>query len=203
MKGEIVALPLHEGAWQLDMAHSTVEFGVRHLGISRVRGSFQKFAASIFVGADLATTRFSADVDLSSVSTGNADRDNHLRSSDFFNLANHPTMTFASKSIEERPDGTYLLVGDLSINGRTRPQELALEFHGLATVPMDGTTHAGFAATGALSRKDFGVDFDIPMVAGGMVIGDKVTIALDVEISPVRAPDRTGSDLSPSALAAT
>jgi polyisoprenoid-binding protein YceI len=93
-------------------------------------------------------------------------------------------MTFASSSVVPADDGTYVLLGDLTINGTTRLQQFDLEFHGLATVPMDGSTHAGFSATGALSRKDFGIDFDIPMAAGGFVIGDKVTIDLNIELSP-------------------
>ncbi len=179
-----MTLPLPSGAWVLDQTHTTVEFTVRHLGISKVRGRFTRFDASILVADDQASATIRAEVDLSSVDTNNADRDAHLRGSDFFSVDTHPLMVFESSSLADLGDGTYRLDGSLSLNDRTRPQSLTLEFFGLETFPGDGSTHAGFAAAGSLSRKAFGVDFNVPLASGGFVISDRVDIELDVQLCP-------------------
>lgn len=179
-----MTLPLPSGTWVLDRTHTTVEFTVRHLGISKVRGRFSGFDASIVVSEDQASATVRAEVDLSSVDTNNADRDAHLRGSDFFSVDDHPLMVFESSSVTDLGDATYRIDGSLSLNGRTEPQSLTVEFFGLETFPGDGSTHAGFAASGTLSRKAFGVDFNVPLASGGFVIGDQVNIELDVQLLP-------------------
>jgi polyisoprenoid-binding protein YceI len=181
-KGHAMTLPLPAGRWILDDAHSTVEFSVRHMGISKVRGRFTEFAAELTVGDTTATSRLDATVALASIDTGNETRDGHLRTTDFFDLATTPVMTFTSSSIADRGDGTYVADGSLTLNGRTQPQQLVVEFNGTETYPMDGSVHAGFSATGSLSRKDFGVDFNVPLAAGGVVIGDRISIEIDVQV---------------------
>lgn len=175
-------LPLTAGTWTLDPMHCTVEFTARHMGISKVRGRFHDFTAQVEVGADLATTRLHAAVDLSSVDTLNPDRDAHLRSSDFFDADEHPQMTFTSTSVEEAADGRYRVTGDLTINGVTRSETLDVVFNGTETFPGDGSLHAGFEATGAINRKDYGVDFNVPLGAGGFVIADRIGIELDIQL---------------------
>jgi polyisoprenoid-binding protein YceI len=177
-----MALAITSGIWTLDRAHTVVAFTVRHMAISKVRGTFSGVDATLTVGDTLEESTLSAVVDLATVDTGNADRDNHLRSSDFFNVATHPSMTFQSERIREDGDGGYTVDGTLTINGAGHPLTLAVELHGTQTYPMDGSTHAGFSATGSLSRRDYGIDFNVPLAAGGFVIGDKVTIELDVQL---------------------
>jgi polyisoprenoid-binding protein YceI len=177
-----MALPLPVGRWTLDLTHTTVEFTVRHLGISKVRGRFKTFNGEVEVGEDLASSSIRAEVDLASVDTNNADRDTHLRGTDFFGVDAHPTMAFESTSISDAGAGRYVVEGMLSINGRTNPLALDVEFFGTEVFPGDGSTHAGFSASGSLSRKAFGVEFNVPLGAGGFVISDNVNIELDVQL---------------------
>jgi polyisoprenoid-binding protein YceI len=187
-----MSLPLPSGSWTIDPTHSTVEFVVRHLGLSKVRGRFGAFAATLTVGDGLDDTRVEASIELASVDTANADRDAHLRSTDFFRVDDHPTMTFRSTSIAGRGD-RYTMTGDLTLNGVTRPMTFDVEFTGTATYPINGSTHAGFNATAELSRREWGIDFNVPMAAGGFVIGDKVKIELELQFAPALVPDAVGS----------
>ena len=174
-------LPLTTGTWTADPAHTTVGFVVRHLGLSKVRGRFDGVRAQLVVGDDLATSSVTAEVDMSTVKTGNADRDAHLTSSDFFNAETNPTMSFTSTSITG--DGEeFTLAGNITINGVTRPIELDVEFFGTSVFPMDQSTRAGFSATGTLSRKDFGIEFNVPLGGDKVMIADKVAIDLDVQL---------------------
>lgn len=175
-------LPLEPGIWALDSLHSTVEFTARHMAISKVRGRFATFDAHVIVGDSLATSSLSATVDMGSVDTGNADRDAHLRNSDFFNADTHPEMTFQSTAITDLGDGTFAVAGDLTINGRTNSESLKIVFHGTETFPGDGSVHAGFEATGLINRTDYDIVFNVPLAAGGVVISEKIGIELDVQL---------------------
>ncbi len=176
-------VPVAAGTWTIDPAHSSVEFVVRHMGLSKVRGRFDAFDASLQVGEDLAGSSLAAEVELASVSTGNDDRDQHLQSTDFFDTATNPKMSFASKRIEGA-DGEYVATGDLTINGVTREVALDVEFNGTETFPFDQSVHVGFSAVGAISRKDFGIEFEVPLGADKVMIGDKVTIELETQFAP-------------------
>lgn len=176
------SLPLAPGTWTLDPVHCTVEFTARHMAISKVRGRFHTFDAELVVGASLESSSLTATVDMSSVDTNNADRDAHLRNSDFFDVETHPQMTFASTSIESSGSGTYAVAGELTINGVTRTERLDVVFHGTETFPGDGSFHAGFEATSTINRTDYGVDFNVPLAAGGFVISDKIGIELDIQL---------------------
>ncbi len=176
------ALPLSPGVWRLDPVHCTVEFTARHMAISKVRGRFHSFDATVSVGDTLDTSDLTATVDMSSVDTNNADRDAHLRNSDFFDVERHPEMTFRSTDIRATGADTYDVVGELTINGVTRVETLAVQFHGTETFPGDGSVHAGFEATGTISRTAYGIDFNVPLGAGGFVISDSIGIELDVQL---------------------
>lgn len=175
-------MPLTSGVWTLDPLHCTVEFTARHMAISKVRGRFHTFDAEVVVGETLESTSLWAEIDMSSVDTNNADRDAHLRSSDFFNIDRHPKLTFRSTSITQTGKGKYKVTGDLTMNGGTRSETLDLTFHGTETFPGDGSLHAGFEATSTLNRLDYGIDFNVPLGAGGFVVSDKIGIELDIQL---------------------
>jgi polyisoprenoid-binding protein YceI len=175
----VTALPLAAGPWAVDHNHSGILFTVRHLGLSNVRGRFDRFDATLDVGETLDRVSVTATVDLSSVDTNNGVRDAHLRSTDFFDTEQHPTMTFRSTGIAGAGED-YELRGDLTLAGVTKEIVLDVEFHGTEEFPADQSTHAGFTATGQIRRSDFGIDFGI--VAGEkLMLSDKVKIELDLQ----------------------
>ena len=167
------------GTWTIDPTHSDVSFTVRHLMVSKVRGQFTQFEGAIEVGEDALTSAVSATIDLASIDTRDAGRDEHLRSADFFDVATWPTMGYRSTGIRPDEDG-FAVEGELTLHGVTRPVELALEFHGVGADPWGGT-RAGFTATTELNRRDFGIDISMPLDGGGVVVGDKVKITLEIE----------------------
>ncbi|MEO8815591.1 MAG: YceI family protein [Mycobacterium sp.] len=165
--------------WTIDPAHSSINFSVRHLMVSRVRGTLGAFSGEIAVASD-GTPSVTAEVAVGSVSTGNDHRDTHLKSAEFFDVEQHPTATFASTGVW--PDGAdgYLLEGDFTLKGVTKPIGLALAFNGMSSGMGHGPV-AGFEASVTLNRKDFGIDINMPLETGGVVLGDKVTVTLDIE----------------------
>jgi polyisoprenoid-binding protein YceI len=174
------SLPLAAGRWSLDLSHSGVSFSVRHLGLTNVRGEFDKFDATLDVGPGLDDVRVEATIDVASVDTHNADRDAHLRSTDFFDVERHPTMTFRSTSVHRVDDG-YVLAGDLTIAGVVRPVAVDVEFNGHEIHPGDGKLHAGFSGTATIRRSDFGSDFGIISGAEKIMLGDKIKIELELQ----------------------
>ncbi len=174
------------GTWQLDPAHSSVTFSVRHMMVSKVRGRFDSFSAEIVTADDARQSSVTATVDMASVDTHDAKRDDHLRTSDFFDIANHPTMTFRSTSIECDGDGVRV-AGELTIRGVTRPVTFGVDVGGVASDPW-GNTKAGFTAAASISRKDFGLEYNAALETGGVLIGDKVDIDLDIEVALVTEP---------------
>jgi polyisoprenoid-binding protein YceI len=174
-------LGLRTGVWQRDENHSAVLFSIRHLGLAKVRGRFERFEASLSVGETLAETSVRATIDLSSINTNNADRDAHLQSTDFFSVSEHPAMEFVSTSITG--SGTdWILTGDITLNGVTRPISFDIEFNGLEVFSPTGNQHAGFTATGSIKRSEFGIDFGImPLGVDRLALADDVKIELDLE----------------------
>jgi polyisoprenoid-binding protein YceI len=167
------------GTWDIDASHSTVGFSVRHMMVSKVRGYFTKFSGEIVTAEDPAQSTVTATIDMDSIDTRQEQRDAHIRSADFFDVGNHTHMTF--RSTEVRTDGAdWTVVGDLTIKGVTKPVELALELNGFGPDAYGGT-RAGFSAKTEISRKEFGVDIDMPMDGGGVVVGDKITVELEIE----------------------
>lgn len=166
------------GTWALDTAHTEIGFTVRHL-MTKVRGTFKEFSGEIATLDGLEESTANVTVELSSVDTRNEQRDGHLRSGDFFNVETSPKMTFASTGL--RPNGDdWVLTGDLTIKGVTHPVELDVEFLGVDQNAY-GQTIIGFEATASISRKQWGVDFNVPLEGDKLLIGDKVDIHLDVQ----------------------
>ncbi|KNB49098.1 YceI family protein [Streptomyces caatingaensis] len=163
------------GTWAVDPAHSEVSFSVRHLGIAKVRGRFDSFEGRIVLAENPLESSVTATVRTDSVSTGNGQRDEHIHGADFLDTRTFPEMTFVSTGVRAGDDG-FLVDGDLTLRGVTRPVTLALEVNGFGT-GFDGKPAAGFSATAEINRSDFGVTAG---PAGG-VVGEKVTISLEVE----------------------
>ncbi|GED96895.1 YceI family protein [Gordonia crocea] len=173
-----VAAPIQAGTWVIDPVHSTVGFAVKHLMVSKVRGKFETFSGAITVAED-GTPSVSAEIATDSITTGNDQRDGHVRSADFFDVEKYPTATFVSTGV--RPDGDdYVLTGDFTLKGVTKSIELELEFNGVNAGMGNGPV-AGFEAKTVINRKDFGVDLEMPLEGGGVVVGDKITITLEIE----------------------
>ncbi|MBF6231036.1 YceI family protein [Nocardia farcinica] len=174
-----IAKGLTAGTWVIDPAHSTVGFSVRHLMVSKVRGRFTDFDGKLVIGAD-GTASAEAAIRVDSVTTDNEQRDAHLRTADFLHAAEFPEMTF--KSTGFRVDGENFVVdGEFTVRGNTKPVSLDVEFLGVNPGMGQGEV-AGFEAKTVVSRRDFGLDIDMPLPDGGAVIGDKITLTLEVEV---------------------
>jgi polyisoprenoid-binding protein YceI len=169
---------LSAGTWAIDPVHSSVGFWVRHLMVSKVRGRFDKFSGAITV-ADDGTPSVTAEIAVDSVSTNNEQRDAHIKSADFLDVDTYPTATFTSNGVRNNGDH-YVLDGDFTLKGVTKPVSLDLEFYGVNPGVGHGEV-AGFEASVVLNRKDFGIDIDMPLETGGAVVGDKVTITIEIE----------------------
>jgi polyisoprenoid-binding protein YceI len=167
------------GAWTVDPVHSEVSFVVRHMMVSKVRGRFDTFSGTITTAEDPLQSTVTASVDLNSVNTGTDQRDNHIRSGDFFEVEKHPTMTFQSTGVRRDGDG-FLLDGDLSLRGVTKPVTFRLEVNGFGPDARGGT-RVGFSAVTEINRHDWGVSYNGSIPGGGVAISDKVTINLEVE----------------------
>ncbi len=172
-----VATRMGAGIWPIDPAHSSVNFSVRHLLVTKVRGSFGTFTGAVTVAED-GTPSVRAEIDLTSVTTGHKQRDANLLKVDFFDVERFPTATFVSTGVRAQGDH-YILDGDFTLKGITKPVSLTMEYFGV-NPGMGEREVAGFEASVELSRKDFGIVVDMP-VETGPVIGDKVTITLDIE----------------------
>ncbi|MET4704030.1 YceI family protein [Frigoribacterium sp. UYMn621] len=167
------------GTWVLDPTHSEVTFSVKHLAISKVRGSFERFTATIVTAEDPANSTVEASIEVASVNTNQKDRDNHLRTNDFFKADEFPNMTFVSTSVVL--DGDDITVaGDLTLRGVTKPVTLKGEFGGIVTDGY-GQTKAGFAASTKINRHDFGVSWNAALEAGGFTLGDDVSINFELQ----------------------
>lgn len=166
--------------YEVDTEHSTVQFKVRHLGVSTVTGQFNRFAASFWYDpADPAATRVTATIDVGSIDTDNDRRDTHLRSEDFFWAERHPTITFASREVRVLGEGEFEVTGDLSIRGVTLPVTLEVRIEGQSTTGR-GEPIIGLTATGEINRHDYGLAWN-RIVETGQVVGDTVRIILEVE----------------------
>jgi len=170
---------LKAGTWTIDPSHSEVSFSVRHLMVSKVRGKFDKFEGAVTIAEDPLQSAVRVTIDPTSINTNEPNRDAHLRSADFFEVEKHPTWTFASTAV--RPSGDHFVVdGTLTLKGTTKPVSLKLEFNGTSGDPWGGT-RAGFSAETEISRSDFGVDITMPLDGGGVVVGDKIKVTLEIE----------------------
>ena len=168
--------------WNIDTTHSEIAFKVKHLVISTVTGKFTEFEGSVAAEKEDfsdAKINFSARID--SITTGNEQRDGHLKSADFFDAAGHPTMDFVSTSFTHKGGSDYIMTGDLTLRGTTRPVELAVEFGGIQN-DFYGNTVAGFELSGKINRQDFGLAWSAVTEAGGIVVSDEVKLVINVEL---------------------
>ena len=172
------------GTWQIDPSHSAAHFSVRHMMIANVRGTFDKLSGTVVVdGGDPLTARVEAEIDVASIDTRDGKRDEHLRSPDFFDAAAHPKLTFRSKRIEAGKGGAFRVHGDLTIRGVTKTVVLDVEApQGPLKNPW-GQTVVGVTATTKIDRKDFGLQWNVALEAGGFLVGDEVKLQLDVELA--------------------
>lgn len=167
------------GTYEIDPSHSVVEFVVRHLGLAKVRGRFNEFTGVIEVGEDPTGSRVDVIIQAASIDTRDARRDEHLRTSDFLDVENHPTLEFHSTSVARRGED-WAVEGDLTIRGVTRPVTLDLEFEGAMQDPW-GLTRMGCSATTEVYREDFGLTWNQALESGGFLVGKQVRIELSVE----------------------
>jgi polyisoprenoid-binding protein YceI len=174
---------MSQAKWAIDSTHSSIDFSIRHMMIAKVKGTFHTFEADIEANpADLTTAKIKFSVELTSIDTRNTDRDNHLRSADFFDVENMPKMTFEAKQITSTGGEEYEVVGDLTLHGVTRSEKFAVTFEGAGKDPW-GNEKVGFSAVGAINRSDYGLTYNAALETGGILIGDEVKITIEIEAS--------------------
>jgi polyisoprenoid-binding protein YceI len=167
--------------WNVDQTHSSIDFTIRHMMIAKVKGSFNNFEALIEADPeDLTTANILFTIDLSSIDTRNADRDNHLRTGDFFDIEQYPKMTFQSNSITKKDDGEYNVSGNLTLHGVTRSETFVVSFEGASKDPW-GNDKVGFSGNGSLKRSDYGLTYNAALETGGVLIGDEVKVFIEIE----------------------
>jgi polyisoprenoid-binding protein YceI len=179
------------GIWDIDAVHSEIEFSVRHLMVTKVKGRFREFSGTFVTAENPLDSSVEASVVLSSIDTGNADRDAHLRSVDFFDVENHTTLEYRSTGIRYDDDEGFVVDGELTLRGVTKHVPLNLEVHGFQQTTPFGDSRTGFTATGELDRRDFGMSFNTALEGGGVALGNKVQITL--EIQAIRRPPAEAS----------
>ena len=168
------------GTWALDPVHSSVGFVVKHLVVAKARGSFQDYAVDLVIGERPEDSKVDVTIQAASVSTGDEARDGHLRSPDFFDVEQFPTMTYRSTGIRQAGDG-YVVDGELSLHGVTKPVALDLEVNGVLPESPFGDTRVGFTATAEIDRREFDLHWNGPVEGGGVILGHTVKIQLEVE----------------------
>jgi len=184
--------------WSIDQAHSEITFKVKHLMIAHVKGSFKNFDASIYtVAKDFTTADIDLWIDAASITTGDAKRDEHLRSSDFFDVEKHKEITFSSSTIEKADadgdkafDGIHDMWGELTIKGITKNIKLSVQFGGIVNDPW-GNEKAGFTVTGKIKRSDWGLNWNKAIETGGLMVSDDINITCEVELSNANQNDLT------------
>lgn len=172
--------------WKIDTFHSEVQFAVKHMMVTTVRGTFREFDATLnFDPENPQNASVEATIQVPSIDTGATDRDNHLRSADFFDAENYPTITFKSTSVEMTGDQVGKLHGDLTIRGTTKPVTLDVSFLGTVKSPINGVDAAGFEASTSINREEFGLTWNVALETGGVLVGKDINITLDVQFNPV------------------
>ena len=175
----VAELGLSTGTWNIDPAHTEVAFVIRHL-MTKVRGSFTEFSGSVEIADNTEDSKATAEIQIKSIDTRNADRDAHIRSAEILDVEKYPAIKFATTGVRQSGDDKYLLDGTLTIRDVARPITLDVEFNGIGTDPWGGT-RAGFSATTSISRKEYGIEFNIPLGGDKALLGDKVDIQLEVQ----------------------
>jgi len=171
--------------WNIDTAHSSIEFAVKHMMFATAKGRFGEFSGTVeFDEADITNSSVEVTIQVASATTNQEQRDAHLRSADFFDADNHPTATFKSTSVSGTPDDLKI-AGDLTIRGVTKPVVLDAEFLGKGVTPY-GTPVAGFTAKTKINRTEFGLTYNAALETGGVVVGEDVRLSIDVELNPAQ-----------------
>ena len=172
---------MSKSKWVVDATHSSIDFSIRHLMVSNVKGTFHSVAAEIEADPeDLTSADIRFTVDLDSIDTRNQDRDNHLRTADFFEIEKYPQMTFIASKIDKSSQGEYEVAGDLSLHGVTRPEKFHIVYEGIAKDPW-GNEKAGFSGKGNINRSDYGLTYNAILETGGFMVGDQVKISIELE----------------------
>ncbi|MDZ5470144.1 YceI family protein [Bacillus sp. 31A1R] len=167
--------------WTVDNAHSSVDFSIKHMMIANVKGTFKNFDAQVEADpSDLTSASIQFNIDIASIDTRNEDRDNHLRSADFFDVENHPTMTFKSTEIVKTDDDEYNVTGELTLHGVTKQETFSVTYEGSGKDPW-GNEKVGFSVAGKLNRSDYGLTWNSALETGGVLVGDKVKIDLQIQ----------------------
>jgi len=174
-------------SWIIDDVHSHIGFSVKHMMVSTVRGHFKQYRGTLNIDAnDFSRSSFEGEIDVASIDTGNTQRDDHLRTNDFFDAPNHPKIVFKSTRVEAKKDGEFSVHGALTIRGVTKPVALDVEFHGTSKNPR-GKTVTGFSARTTINRKDFGVSFNALLETGGVAVSDNVKVEIEIEAAAAEA----------------
>lgn len=169
------------GSWTFDTAHSDVAFSIRHMVFAKVRGSFTRWSGTVVGDDNGALTALTADIEIDSIDTREAQRDAHLKSADFFDAATHPTMRFQSTAVRGDTSGTFQVDGTLTLHGTTLPVTLAVEYTGGGKDPW-GNTRRGYRATTRINRKDYGLNWNQALELGGVLVGEQVDIELEIQL---------------------
>ena len=168
------------GTYALDLSHSHVNFSARHLMVTKVRGTFPVVDGSLVIGEEPEQSSVTATIDVHQVHSGDPKRDEHLRSADFFDTEHYPTVQFRSTRVEDLGDGEFALHGELTVRDSTRPVTLHGQFLGTQASPW-GDTRIGFSAETQVNRKDWGLNWNVALEAGGVLVGDKIKLEIDAE----------------------
>lgn len=171
---------LTPGTWNVDPTHSSISFVARHLMVTKVRGRFAAFSGTATINDDKLLSSVTATAEVASIDTNDSGRDEHLKSADFFDVANYPTIGFKSTKITRNGDD-YTLLADLTIKGVTKSVAFDLEFDGVGQDPW-GNTKAGFTAEAEVNRKDWGLEWNVALEAGGVLVSEKIKLALDIQL---------------------
>jgi polyisoprenoid-binding protein YceI len=175
--------PPAPGRWVIDPAHSSIEAIARHMMVSKVRGRFESFSGTVEVGEDPTESAIDISIDAKSINTNEEQRDQHLRSADFLDADEHPQLTFTSTRIEHVEGDSYRVIGELTIRGETHPVELDVDYFGVNTDPF-GSERALFQATTKLNREDWDMTWNQALETGGVLVGKKLDVAIDVQLVP-------------------
>jgi polyisoprenoid-binding protein YceI len=168
------------GTWDIDPVHSHIGFTARHLMVSKVRGNFTKFEGQIVTAAEPLQSSATATIDTTSFESNNEQRNSDIKSEGFLDVASHPQMTYRSTGVRPKDDGDFIVDGELTIRGVTRPVELTVEVNGFGPDPYGGT-RAGFSATGEINRLDYGINAHMALPTGGVVVSEKIQLTIEVE----------------------
>lgn len=169
------------GTWVIDPSHTTLGFSARHAMVAKVHGKFTEFEGSFVIdGTDIAKSKAELTMQVASIDSGNAERDGHLKSADFFDADNNKTITFVSTSVAQKSDDTFIVTGDLTISGTTKSVPVSWELIGTSQDPWGGT-RIGFEGHAEISRKEFGLTWNVALETGGVLVGDTIKLNLDVE----------------------